>query len=113
MFTFIRDGLEPEMHMEDYAVYYADTNEPFALNDYYDDEGYDRALYPVVSINRRDYCIELYNFFDDEVLPSDIPKIYIAIIELVNLKDELDINNYMITGDGADMYRKIYSRPFI
>ena len=113
MFTFIRDGYEPEMHLEDYAIYYASSNEPFALNDYYDEEGYDRALFPVVSINRRDCCIELYNFFDDDILPSDKPKILRAIIELVNLKDVLEINNYMVTGDGVALYRQLYNKSFI
>ena len=35
MFTFIRVGFEPEMYLEDYGVYYADTMEPFITNDYY------------------------------------------------------------------------------
>ena len=86
MFTFIRDGFEPEMHMEDYAVYYADTNEPFALNDYYDDEGYDRALFPVVSINRKDGFIELYEFAYYDAKPSDKPMIIKAIMQLKHFK---------------------------
>jgi hypothetical protein len=46
-------------------------------------------------------------------LPSDKPKLIKAILELVDLKDELDINNYMVIGEGAPLYRKLFNKPFI
>ena len=113
MFTFERVGFEPEMHMEDYSIYYADTMEPFITNDYYNDEGYDMAIVPVVSINREDCVVELYDFAYDDILPSDKPKLIRAILEFVALKDELNINNYVVTGEGAPLYRQLYNKPFI
>ena len=89
MFTFIRVGHEPEMYLEDYGIYYADTNEPFITNDYYNDEGYDMSIVPVFSINREGYAVELFDFAYDDILPSDKPKLIRAILEFVELKDEL------------------------
>lgn len=113
MFTFIRVGYEPELYLEDYGIYYADTMEPFITNDYYNDEGYDMSIVPVISIDREGYAVELFDFAYDDVLPSDKPKLIKAILELVELKDELNINNYMVIGEGADLYRKLYNSPFI
>ena len=113
MFTFIRIGFEPELYLEDYGIYYADTNEPFITNDYYDDEGYDMSIIPVVSINREGNAVELFDFVYDDILPSDKPKLIRAILELVELKDVLDINNYVVIGEGANLYRKLYNSSFI
>ena len=113
MFTFIRVGFEPELYLEDYGIYYADTNEPFIINDYYNDEGYDMSIVPVVSINREGYAVELFDFAYDDILPSDKPMLIRAILELVDLKDELDINNYVVVGEGAPLYRKLFNKPFI
>lgn len=113
MFTFVRIGYEPEMYLEDYGIYYADTNEPFVINDYYDDEDYDMSIIPVVSINREGCAVELFDFAYDDILPSDKPMLIKAIMELVDLKDELEINNYVVIGEGAPLYRKIFNRPFI
>lgn len=113
MFTFIRVGYEPEMYLEDYGIYYADTNEPFITNDYYDDEGYDMSIVPVVSINREGHAVELFDFAYDDILPSDKPKLIKAILELVELKNVLDIDNYTVVGEGADLYRKLYNKTFI
>ena len=113
MFTFIRVGHEQEEYLEDYGIYYADTMEPFITNDYYNDDGYDMSIVPVISINREGYAVELFDFAYDDVLPSDKPKLIKAIIQLIELKDELNINNYMVIGEGADLYRKLFSKPFI
>ena len=113
MFTFVRVGHEPEMYLEDYGIYYADTNEPFVINDYYDDEDYDMSIIPIVSINREGCAVELFDFAYDDILPSDKPMLIKVIMELVALKDELDINNYIVVGEGAPLYRKIFNRPFI
>ena len=113
MFTFERVGYEPEMFMEDYGLYYADTMDPFVINDYYNDEGYDMAIIPVVSINRKDCIVELYEFAYDDALPSDKPKIIKAIMQLVELKDELNINNYRVIGEGLKLYHKLYNRERI
>ena len=113
MFTFIRVGYEPELYLEDYGIYYADTNEPFITNDYYNDEGYDMSIVPVVSINREGYAVELFDFAYDDILPSDKPMLIKAILELVELKDILDINNYTVVGEGAPLYRKLFNKPFI
>ena len=83
MFTFIRVGFEPEIYLEDYGIYYADTMEPFITNDYYNDEGYDMSIVPVISIDRKGYAVELFDFAYDDVLPSDKPKLIKAILELV------------------------------
>ena len=108
MFTFVRVGHEPEMYLEDYGIYYADTNEPFITNDYYDDEGYDMSIIPVVSINREGYAVELFDFAYDDILPSDKPMLIKAIMELVDLKDELYINNYMFIGEGAHLSLQLF-----
>ena len=113
MFTFIRVGYEPEKYLEDYGIYYADTNEPFVTNDYYDDEGYDMSIIPVVSINREGHAVELFDFVYDDILPSDKPMLIKAIMELVDLKDELDINNYVVVGEGAPLYHKLFDKQFI
>ena len=113
MFTFIRIGYEPEMYLEDYGIYYADTNEPFVINDYYDDEDYDMSIIPVVSINREGYAVELFDFAYDDILPSDKPMLIKAIMELVDLKDELEINNYTVVGEGAPLYRKLFNKQSI
>lgn len=113
MFTFIRVGYEPEIYLEDYGIYYADTNEPFITNDYYNNEGYDMSIVPVISINREGYAVELFDFAYADILPSDRPKLIRAILEFVELKDELNINNYVVTGEGADLYRKLFKKPFI
>ena len=113
MFTFVRVGFEPEMYIEDYGIYYADTNEPFITNDYCDDEGYDMSIIPVVSINREGRAVELFDFVYDDILPSDKPMLIKAILELVDLKDELDINDYVVVGEGAPLYRKLFNKPFI
>lgn len=112
MFTFERVGFEPEMYLEDYAINYADTGESFIINDYYDDEG-DQGLIPVVSINRKDGFIELYEFCYAEARPSDRPLLIRIILELVDLKNELDIDGYRVIGDGADLYTKIYNKHYI
>ncbi len=113
MFTFIRIGYEPEIYLEDYGIFYASTNEPFITNDYYDDEGYDMSIVPVVSINREGYAVELFDFAYDDILPSDKPKLIRAILELIELKDILNINNYVVVGEGAPLYRQLFNRPFI
>ena len=113
MFTFIRVGFEPEMYLEDYGIYYADTMEPFITNDYYNDEGYDMSIVPVVSINREGNAVELFDFAYDDILPSDKPKLLRAILELVELKDILNIDNYTVVGEGADLYHKLFNKTFI
>ena len=113
MFTFFRVGYEPEDYLEDYGIYYADTNEPFITNDYYNDEGYDMSIVPVFSINREGYAVELFDFAYDDVLPSDKPKLIKAILEFVELKDELNINNYIVIGEGAPLYRQLFGKSFI
>ena len=112
MFTFERVGFEPEMYIEDYAINYADTGEPFIINDYYDDEG-DQGLIPVISINRKDGFVELYEFCYDEAIPSDKPLLIKIIIELIDLKNELCIDGYRVIGDGANLYEKIYNKKYI
>ena len=113
MFTFIRIGYGSEMYLEDYGIYYVNTNEPFIINDYYNDEGYDMSIIPVVSINREGNAVELFDFVYDDILPSDKPMLIKAILEFVDLKDELNINNYVVTGEGASLYRKLFNKPFI
>lgn len=113
MFTFFRVDYEPEDYLEDYGIYYADTNEPFITNDYYNDEGYDMSIVPVFSINREGYAVELFDFAYDDVLPSDKPKLIKAILEFVELKDELNINNYIVIGEGAPLYRQLFGKSFI
>lgn len=113
MFTFVRVGFEPEMYLEDYGIFYADTMEPFITNDYYNDEGYDMSIVPVISVDRKEYAVELFDFAYDDILPSDKPKLIKAILEFIDLKDELDINNYMVVGEGAPLYRKLFNKPFI
>ena len=113
MFTFIRVGFEPETYLEDYGVYYADTMEPFIINDYYNDEGYDMSIVPVVSVNREGNAVELFDFAYDDILPSDKPKLIRAILELIELKDILNINNYVVVGEGAPLYRQLFNKTFI
>ena len=113
MFTFIRVGFEPETYLEDYGVYYADTMEPFITNDYYNDEGYDMSIVPVVSVNREGNAVELFDFAYDDILPSDKPKLIRAILELIELKDILNINNYVVVGEGAPLYRQLFNKTFI
>ena len=113
MFTFIRVGFEPEIYLEDYGIYYADTMEPFITNDYYNDEGYDMSIIPVVSINREGNAVELFDFAYDDILPSDKPKLIRAILELIELKDILNINNYVVVGEGAPLYRQLFNKTFI
>ena len=114
MFTFVRTGCEPKMYLEDYAIYYADTNDAFTIIDYYDEEvGYENVLIPVISIDRQGYVVNLYDFAYDEVPPSDKPKLIKAIMQLVELKDELDIVNYIVVGDGSSLYYKLYNTPYI
>lgn len=110
MFTFIRIGREPELYLEDYGIFYADTNEPFITNDYYSDEGDDMSIIPVVSINREECAVELYDFAYHDILPSDKPKLIKAIMQLVELKDILDINNYVVIGEGSPLYRQLYNK---
>ena len=114
MFTFERVGFEPEVYIEDYSINYSDNQESFVINDYYDEEeGYDMGIIPVISINRKDGFIELYDFAYDEARPSDKPKIIKAILQLVDLKNELDIDGYRVIGDGANLYAKLYNRLYI
>ena len=113
MFTFERIGFEPEMYLEDYGIFYADTMEPFITNDYYNDEGYDMSIVPVISINREGHAVELFDFAYGEVLPSDKPKLIKSILEFVELKDELDINNYIVIGEGAPLYIQLFNKTFI
>ena len=113
MFTFIRVGFEPEIYLEDYGIYYADTMEPFITNDYYNDEGYDMSIVPVVSVNREGNAVELFDFAYDDILPSDKPKLIRAILELIELKDILNINNYVVVGEGAPLYRQLFNKTFI
>lgn len=113
MFTFIRVGFEPEIYLEDYGIYYTDTMEPFITNDYYNDEGYDMSIVPVVSVNREGHAVELFDFAYNDILPSDKPKLIKAIIQLVELKDVLDINNYIVIGEGAPLYRQLFNKSFI
>ena len=57
MFTFVRVGYEPEMYLEDYGIYYADTNEPFITNDYYKDEvKASHILISTVDENGKEFC---------------------------------------------------------
>lgn len=113
MFTFERVGCEPEIYIEDYSINYSETNEPFIINDYYDEEGYDQGIIPVISIDRRDNVIELYDFAYSDAKPSDRILLIKILLEFVNLKEELDINNYIVIGEGAPLYCKIFSRSFI
>ena len=113
MFTFERVGFEPEMYMEDYAINYSSTEEPFIINDYYDEEGYDMGVIPVVSINRKDGFVELYDFCYEEAKPSDKPMIIKVILELIELKNEFEIDGYRVIGEGADIYYKLYNKKFI
>lgn len=114
MFTFIRVGYEPETYLEDYGIYYADTDEPFIINDYYDDdEGYDQGIIPVISLNRKVGLVELYEFCYEEAKPSDKPLIIKILLELIELKNEFDINGYRVIGDGADLYNKVFNKSFI
>lgn len=113
VFTFYRIGFEPEMYLEDYGIYYADTNEPFITNDYYNDEGYDMSIVPVVSINREGHAVELFDFAYDDVLPSDKPKLIKAIMELVELKEQLNIVDYVVIGEGAPLYYKLFNKKII
>ena len=112
MFIFERVGFEPEMYMEDYSINYSD-GEPFVINDYYDDEGYDQGIIPVISINRQRKVIDLYEFAYDDAKPSDKPKLIKIILQLVELKDELQIEGYRIVGEGATLYNRIYNRLYI
>ena len=105
MFTFIRVGFEPEMYLEDYGIYYADTMEPFMI--------YDMSIIPIVSINREGRVVELFDFAYKDMLPSDKPKLLKAIMQLVELKDELDINNYVVVGEGAPLYRQLFNKSSI
>ena len=113
MFTFIRVGFEPEVYLEDYGIYYADTMEPFITNDYYNDEGYDMSIVPVVSVNREGHAVELFDFAYNDVLPSDKPKLIKAIMQLVELKDVLNINDYVVVGEGAPLYRQLFNKSSI
>ena len=112
MFIFERVGCEPEKHIEDYSINY-DNNEEFIINDYYDEGGYDRAIIPVVSINRERMTVELYDFAYTDARPSDKPKILKAIIELVELKEELNITSYRVIGEGASAYYSLYNNAYI
>ena len=113
MFTFIRVGFEPEIYLEDYGIYYADTMEPFITNDYYNDEGYDMSIVPVVSVNREGHAVELFDFAYNDILPSDKPKLIKAIMQLVELKDVLNINDYIVVGEGAPLYRQLFNKSSI
>ena len=113
MFTFIRVGFEPEIYLEDYGIYYADTMEPFITNDYYNDEGYDMSIVPVVSVNREGHAVELFDFAYNDILPSDKPKLIKAIMQLVELKDVLNINDYVVVGEGAPLYRQLFNKSSI
>lgn len=113
MFTFIRVGYEPEMYLEDYGIYYADTMEPFITNDYYNDEGYDMSIVPVISVNREGHAVELFDFAYNDVLPSDKPKLIKVIMQLVELKDILNINDYIVVGEGAPLYRQLFNKSSI
>lgn len=113
MFTFIRVGYEPEMYLEDYGIYYADTMEPFITNDYYNDEGYDMSIVPVISVNREGHAVELFDFAYNDILPSDKPKLIKAIMQLVELKDVLNINDYVVVGEGAPLYRQLFNKSSI
>ncbi len=113
MFTFERVGCEPEIYLEDYAINYSDTGEPFIINDYYNEEGYDMGIIPVVSINRKDGFVELYEFAYYDAKPSDKPRIIKAIMQLTDLKNEFDINGYRVIGEGADLYTKLYNKQYI
>ena len=113
MFTFIRVGFEPEVYLEDYGIYYADTMEPFITNDYYNDEGYDMSIVPVISVNREGHAVELFDFAYNDILPSDKPKLIKAIMQLVELKDILNINDYIVVGEGAPLYRQLFNKSSI
>ena len=113
MFIFERVGFEPEMYLEDYSINFSDNGKPFVINDYHDEEGYDMGIIPVVSINRKDGFVELYDFCYAEAKPSDRPMIIKVILQLVDLKNELDINGYRVIGDGANLYAKLYNRSYI
>ena len=71
------------------------------------------SIIPVVSINREGRAVELFDFVYDDILPSDKPKLINAILELVELIDELDINDIVVVGEGAPLYRKLFNKPFI
>ena len=112
MFTFERIGCEPELYMEDYAINYSDNGEPFIINDYYDDEG-DQAIIPVISIDRQRQVVDLYEFAYADAKPSDKPKIIKVILQLVELKDILQIEGYCVVGEGAVLFDKIYHTLYI
>lgn len=112
MFVFERIGFEPEKHIEDYSINY-NNNEEFIINDYYDEDGYDRAIIPVVTIDRERMIVELYDFAYEDARPSDKPKILKAIMELVELKEELNITSYRVIGEGASVYYSLYNNAYI
>jgi hypothetical protein len=92
-----------------------DTNLLFYKN--YDKfkEVYEKSLTKNEEKNKENaaYAVELFDFAYDDILPSDKPLLIKAILELVDLKDELDINNYVVTGEGAPLYRQLFNKPFI
>ena len=113
MFTFERVGCEPEMYIEDYSINYSENGEPFIINDYIDDIHGDLSIIPVLSINRQDNTVELYDFAYSDAKPSDRLLLIKVLLEFVNLKEELDITNYIVIGEGAPLYCKIFNKSFI
>ena len=113
MFTFERVGYEPKFYMEDYAINYANDGEPFIINDYYDDEGYDQAIIPVISIDRQRQAVDLYGFVYYDAMPSDKPKIIKVISQLLELKNILQIEGYKIVGEGSTLFKEIYNTLYI
>lgn len=107
MFTFYRVGCEPEDYIEDYSIHHIENDEDLSINNYTNEEQYDMSNYPVVSIDRKHQWVELYGFYTD-ALPIDLPMMKKAIIDLVELKNELNIENYTVVGDGANMYYELY-----
>ena len=113
MFTFERVGCEPEMYIEDYSINYSGNGEPFIINDYADDIYDDLSIVPVLSINRQDNTVELYDFAYLHARPSDRMLLIKLLSEIVDLKEELDINNYVVIGEGAPLYYKLFNKTFI
>ena len=113
MFTFERIGCEPELYIEDYAINFSDNGEPFIINDYYDDINGDCAIIPVISINRNQQTVELYEFAYADAKPTDRPKIIKTILQLVQLKDILQIEGYTVIGEGAQLFYKMYHTLYI
>lgn len=112
MFTFVKEKYD-YTNLEFYTIRYSDTNDFFHINEYIDEEGNDKTKIPAIFINRNQQTVELYSFDCYNLLPSDKPKLLRAIIEFVELKDLLNINNYEVKGHGISLYHQLYNKKFI